>query len=132
MKTALVFDAGLLALHFAGDSRVRDYFDAVQNDRAIGLIAEVNLAEYYYKTCRKLGRDTADIRYLMIRASKLHAIHDEALIRQAGLERCRTRLDLSLADCFVLAVAKREQAVILTTDSELRKTKDVSVKFFKL
>jgi predicted nucleic acid-binding protein len=132
MKTTLVMDAGVLTLHFAGDPRVGRHFKAVDEKLATGLVAEANLAEYYYKTCRKLGRQTADTRYLMLRASQLQAVQDETLTRLAGLERCRQQLDLSLADCFALALAKREHAVLLTTDSELRKAKDVHVKFFKV
>jgi hypothetical protein len=68
----------------------------------------------------------------MLRASRLQTVQDEALTRLAGLERCRQRLDISLTDYFALALTKREHAVLLTTDSELRKAKDVNVKFFKV
>lgn len=66
------------------------------------------------------------------------------LARDAGLEKCRSsssngsgsgrgrRLDLSLADCFVLAAAKRLGATLMTTDGEVAKVKDVNVKYFKL
>jgi hypothetical protein len=131
MKAA-VFDAGVLTLHFAGDQRVTDYFSRVDSGQFAGLVSEVNLAEYYYKTCQKLGKDAADSRYYMLRASKFRIVQDEALTREAGLEKCRTRLDLSLADCFALALAKREKATLLTTDSELRKSKDLEVKFFRV
>jgi len=132
MKTSLVIDAGVLSLHFAGDQRVGRYFNAVDDGEAMGLVAEANLAEYYYQTCRKLGRESADTRYLLVRASKLAAVHDRDLTRLAGLERCRQQLDLSLADCFALALAKRERALLLTTDSELRGARDVQVRFFKV
>jgi predicted nucleic acid-binding protein len=132
MKTNLVLDAGILTLNFAGDQRVRQYFTAVDEKQATGLVAEANLAEYYYKTCRKLGRQTADARYLTLSVARLQSVQDEALTRLAGLERCRQQLDLSLADCFALALAKRERALLLTTDSELRRTKDVQVKWFKV
>lgn len=130
MKPSLVLDVGVLTLHFAGDSRVKEYFDKISEERAIGLVSEVNLAEYYYKTCQKLGRETADSRYHMLKASRLLIANDESLTRLAALEKCRQHLDLSLADCFALALAKREKAVLLTTDSELKKTKDVQAKFF--
>lgn len=130
MKPALVLDAGTVSLFFAGDSRVAQYFTRIDQQKAAGLITEVNLAEYYYKTCQKLGRETADIRYFMLRNSRLLTIGDENLTRLAGLEKCRQQLDLSLADCFALALAKRENAILLTTDSELRKVKEVQAKFF--
>jgi predicted nucleic acid-binding protein len=126
----LVLDAGVLTLHFAGDPRVKEYFDDVSEGRVVGLVSEVNLAEYYYKTCRKLGRETADTRYFMLRSSKLQIANNEELTRSAALEKCRQRLDLSLADCFALALATREKATLLTTDRELKKAKGVQVKLF--
>ncbi len=132
MKPSIVLDAGVLTLHFAGDPRVKEYFNEISEERAIGLVSDVNLAEYYYKTCRKLGRETADSRYYMLRASKLLIANDEPLTRLAALEKCRQHLDLSLSDCFALALAKREKALLLTTDRELKKTKDMQVKFFQV
>jgi len=129
MRESVVVDAGILSLHFAADPRVKDYFNRIDEARTRGLVAEVNLAECYYKTCRKLGRQAADTSYFLLRASNLTAVQDEDLTRLAGLEKCRQTLDLSLADCYALALARREKAMLLTTDSELSKTKDVQVKF---
>ena len=95
-------------------------------------MTNVNLAEFYHKTCRKLGTQAADTSYFLLRASKLQAVFDEALTRLADLEKCRQRLDLSLADCFALALAKRESCVLPTTNNELGKAKDVQVKFFRV
>lgn len=123
-------DAGVLALHFAEDSRLREYFTRIDQGKARGLVTEVNLSECYYKTCQKLGRQAADTTYFLLRGSKLQAVQDEELTRSAGLEKCRQRLDLSLADCFALALARREKALLLTTDSELKKAENIQVRFF--
>lgn len=130
MRQTLVIDAGVLALHFAQDSRLREYFSRIDQGKARGLVTEMNLCECYYKTCQKLGRQAADTSYFLLRASRLQAVDDEELTRSAGLEKCRGQLDLSLADCFALALARREKALLLTTDSELKKAEDVQVKFF--
>lgn len=132
MKPVIVLDSGVLTLHFAGDDRVKEYFDEISQGEAAGWVSEFNLGEYYYKTCQKLGRETADARYHMLRASKLLIANDELLTRSAALEKCRQQLDLSFADCFALALAKRESAVLLTTDRELNKTKDVKVRLFPI
>jgi len=130
MRQVLVVDAGVLALHFAQDRRLAEHFNRIDDGRAQGLVTEVNLSECYYKTCQKLGRQAADTSYFLLRGSRLQAVHDEELTRLAGLEKCRQQLDLSLADCFALALARREKALLLTTDSELKKAKSVQVKFF--
>jgi uncharacterized protein len=111
---------------------VKRFFDDIEDGVAHGSIAAVNLSEFYYKTCQKLGKSTADIRYCQIRNTKLEVLETDAeLSRVAGLEKCRQHADLSLADCHVLAAAKRLKATILTTDSELAKVKDVKAIFFQ-
>jgi predicted nucleic acid-binding protein len=131
MKSVFVLDAGAITLHFAGEPRLREYLQKVDRNEADGLMTEVNLSEYYYKTCRKLGKETADTRYLMLRTSRIRTVHDEALTREAGLEKCRQPFDLSLADCYALALVKREGGILLTTDSELHKIKEIRSRFFE-
>jgi len=110
---------------------VKRYFDDIENDVKRGSIAAVNLSEFYYKTCQKLGKSTADIRYYQVRNTKLAVVETDAeLARNAGLEKCRQQADLSLADCYALAAAKRLKATLLTTDSELSKVKDVRTTLF--
>jgi len=104
----------------------------VDDERTSGYISNVNLAEFYYKTCQKLGRQTADARYYQIKRTRLQVVQDDDLTRSAGLEKCRQPLSLSLADCFALALAKREKALLLTTDRELSKVREVEVKFFEV
>lgn len=132
MKPAVVIDAGILTLHFMQDSRVREYFNRIEEEKIRGLVSSVNLAEFYYNICRKLGKQVADTFYFLLLASKLQSVFDDPLTRLAGLEKCRQRLDLSLADCYALALAKRENATLLTTDSELAKVKDLEAKFFEV
>ena len=126
-----VVDAGALFLYFIDDERVKPYFDEVVQDRAQGFICDVNLAEYYYKTCEKLGKDIADVRYHQIRGSDVGLIAtDETLTRKAGEKKCKYKGKLSLADCFCLALSELKKATLLTTDSELAKVKEVKAKYF--
>jgi len=105
-----VIDAGVLSLHFVSDPKVKRFFDDIEAGVALGSISAVNLSEFYYKTCQKLGKSTADISYYEVRNTKLAVVETDAeLSRVAGLEKCR-RADLSLADCYVLAAARRLKA----------------------
>ncbi len=127
MNENLVLDAGALSLHFVDHPGVRKYFDAIMTRRCRGLIHSVSLAEFYYKTCQKSGKQTADTWYYQLRKSELLIFDkDEELVRAAGLEKCRQSPRLSLADCFALALAKSENALLITTDGELAKTKGVT------
>ncbi|MGQ9639839.1 MAG: type II toxin-antitoxin system VapC family toxin [Candidatus Bathyarchaeia archaeon] len=126
-----VVDAGVLFLHFIDDERVKSYFEEVAQGKAQTFISDLNLAEYYYKTCEKLGREIADLRYHQVRGSDIIPVAtDEKLTWKAGEKKCKYRGSLSLADCFSLALSELKKATLLTTDSELAKVKEVAVKHF--
>ena len=132
MNEKLVLDAGILTLHFTDHEGVRQYFDAIDSGRSVGLMSSFNLAEFYYKTCQALGRQAADTRYFWLRNSELEVVDREELVRQAGLEKCRNSPMLSLADCFALALAKSESALLITTDGELAKAEGVDVRHIRI
>jgi predicted nucleic acid-binding protein len=132
MNEKLVLDTGALSLHFADHSGVRPYFDAISAGRSLGLVSSFNMAEFYYKTCQKLGKQTADAWYFMLRSSELDVVDREDLVRLAGLEKCRHSAALSLADCFALALAKSERAFLITTDGKLAKADGVEVRHIRI
>jgi predicted nucleic acid-binding protein len=129
---SLVLDAGVLSLHFVDDPRVTEHFDEIDDSRCSGYITGVNVAEFYYQTCRKLGKQTADTWFHLVGGSPIKVVLDDDLNRLAGLERCSRTLDLSLADCYALALAKRLGGTILTTDRELAKTREVDSILFSV
>jgi predicted nucleic acid-binding protein len=86
----------------------------------VGSTCEPNLAELYYKTCEKLGRETARIRYLSVRRSGLTVFApNEKLSRSAGELKCIHRGKLSLVDAYVLAVATEERSTLITSDPRI-------------
>jgi len=114
------FDTGPLFLYFGEDLRAKKLLDEVENGRAEGSTCEPNLAELYYKTCEKMGRETARIRYLSIRRSKVTVFApNETLSRSAGELKCRHRGKLSLVDAYVLAVAKENRSTLITSDPRI-------------
>ncbi len=131
MIESLVIDTGILTLYFAGDPRVGPYFERVKEETAEGYISSVNLSEYYYKTCQKIGKETALQRYQQSRTFLTPVETDEALALAAGVEKCR-RNELSLADCFAVSLTRRLNGILLTTDKELGRIGDVAVKVFEL
>ena len=128
MNEKLVLDAGAISLHFVDHPGVRKYFDAISSGRCDGLIHSINLAEFYYKACQKSGKQTADTWYYQLKDSELSIIAENGYTRAAGLEKCRQSNKLSLADCFALALAKAENALLITTDRELAKAPGVASK----
>lgn len=129
--TSFVFDTGALTLLYADERRLRPEAEKIQSGAAEALVSSVTLAEFFYKTCQALGKDVATLRsrQLAERMRILPAGTD--LSGAAGLEKCRNAR-LSLADSFVLALAKRVGGVLLTTDSVLSQEKGVRVRYFEV
>ncbi len=130
---AYVFDAGALALILLGDERLSGYVDEISQGAAKAYISAVNLAELYYKTMEKIGRETTETWYLRILNSNVAVLPaDAALAREAGVYKSRYRRLLSLADCFAAALSAREGALLLTTDSDLKEVKEIEVKHLSI
>ncbi len=122
MKAKYVLDAGVLALYFAGDERAKKYVDHILRGDAEGYVCGVNLAEFYYKTAEKLGLDEADIRYEAIRASPIRQVPAAgSLTKEAASIKLTYRRQVSLADAYLIALARQVKGKVLTTDSILKK-----------
>ncbi len=132
-KNKLVFDTGPLFLYFAEDLHVKEVLDEVVAGKAEGFTCETNIAELYYKTCEKFGRDVAEVRQLSIRHSKISILPiDESLTRTAGSLKCTHRGKLSLVDAYILAAVKMLEGTLITTDPRLKELKIVPTKLIKI
>ncbi len=121
MGSKYVLDAGVLALYFAGDERVRKYFIEILRGMSEGYLCEVNLAEFYYKTAEKLGIDAAEIRYEAVRASPIKQVPAGGeLVRAAAKVKLRYKGRVSLADAFLVALANQVGGTVLTTDPAIK------------
>lgn len=131
-SSGYVFDTGTLTLHFAGGSqgeKVKSYFDQVLSGKKEGYISEVTMAEYFYKTCQKLGIDVASIRAKSIRQSRIKVTPvDETISTIAGELKCRHADKISIADAFAVATAKTRKSELLTTDGALVNLKEIEAK----
>jgi len=126
-RSRYLLDAGIFPLILAGDSNVRRYVDEIASEKAEPLACEVNLAEFYARTCQVKGRELADLYYLRIRHQPRMVIvaPDEELTKKAGWLKCKYRGKVSLADCYAAAAASLQGAVLITTDGSLAEMADV-------
>lgn len=109
-----------MLLYFAEDKRVKALFDSIRLGKILGYTGELNIAEFYYKTCEKLGKDVAELRHSSLRNSNINVVEpDENLTRLAAQLKCTYKRTLSLADAYVLATAKSLGTKLITTDSTL-------------
>jgi len=133
MKPKYIIDAGALALYFAGDERVKEYFVEILKGKAEGYICEVNLTEFYYKTIEKIGEETANIRYISIRNSPIKQIPAEGeLTRQAAKTKLKYKGKISLADAYLIALTNQTKGIVLTTDKRVKEILKDKCKYFKI
>ena len=126
MKKRYVLDAGILALYFAGRKDVKRYVDEIYSGRAKGFMCEVNVAEFLYNYARIFGWDTALARHTLLRNSPINivSIEEELTVRAARLKLNYYNV-LSLADCYLIALAKKNKATIITTDQNVKNVNEV-------
>ncbi|HID90455.1 TPA: type II toxin-antitoxin system VapC family toxin [Candidatus Bathyarchaeota archaeon] len=133
MRRRIVFDAGALALYFAGDGRVKRHFDDVLSGTRDGYVCEVNLAEFYYKTAERLGLETAEAWCLMVRRSEIRVTPpDGETTPIAARLKLKHGRALSLADCYAIALAKATRASLLTTDPRIEEAREVPTVYIKV
>ncbi|MGC8998957.1 MAG: PIN domain-containing protein [Candidatus Bathyarchaeia archaeon] len=122
-KSKYLLDAGIFPLILAGDPNVKPLVEEIASGKAEPMACEVNLAEFYAKTCEKMGREVAETYYLRIRCQPKMTIiaPNEEMTRSAGMLKCKYRGNVSLADCYAAASALLCKATLITTDTNLHK-----------
>lgn len=127
-----LFDTGALFLFHSGDARIKPYFDRVFSNHASGFIAEINLAEFYYKSIAKFGMQTAETWYMQVRQSRMSVVPpDEIITRSAAIWKSK-RNDISLADCYAIATTQEKAQMLITTDPILAKVREIRVVHIRL
>jgi len=132
-----LIDTGILHLYFAGDTKVKKFFNEIIAEKSEGLIPEPILTEFYYKTCISLGKAIADTRYFQLRRQKNLTIttQNEKITHLMGQLKCEHRGKLSLVDCSAIATAKIHKAKLVTTDhvlAEIAKSERIQTETHKL
>jgi len=90
-------------------------------DRHKLLLSVVNWGEIYYNTMREVSQEAAEHHARALAALPIDIVgvgDDLALARQAAIYKARHRM--SYADCFAAALAKAENAELLTGDPEFK------------
>ena len=127
---SFVFDTGVLSLFYADDERLSPLVDTIHRGRARGLLSSITFCEFYYKTCQSLGRDVATLWSRQL-SERIKLWGPTLSYLSAGIEKCRNN-KLSLADSYALALSKQVGGILLTTDSELAKSKESRVRHFEV
>lgn len=122
---SIIWDTGALSLYFADNPEVKTYMKKIVSGEMQGLVPRLILAEFFYKTWQKLGKEVAQIRLVALRQAPIfeEPIAESDVFEIGMLKVKHSRL--SLADCVLIQLAKKINATILTTEKEITTIKGV-------
>ena len=108
-----------------GCDRVRDLLAEARQTGVHLLMNEINVGETYYILSRKRGPEKADffVETILSGLPIRRAPNDFEQVIAAA--RLKAEYPLSYADCFVVATAVREGAIVLTGDPEFKSVESV-------
>ncbi|HYB02956.1 MAG TPA: PIN domain-containing protein [Nitrososphaerales archaeon] len=117
----IALDTGVFTLYYIDERQGKDTLESIFRGDLMGHTCELNLAEYYYKTCENAGREIAEITQRAIRTKPIH-VHspEQDLSMIAASLKCDYRGKISLVDSYILAVSKKHDCRLITTDPVLK------------
>jgi len=126
LRKKYVLDAGVLALYFAGSKKAKEYIDALYEERIKAFMCEVNVADFLYNYARVFGWEAALVKHSLLRNSPITIVGvDESLTVEAARLKLKYYKRLSLADCYLIALARQREAEIVTTDVDVKEVNEV-------
>ncbi len=103
-----------------GFEKVRNVLANAQKSSLPVLMNELNVGETYYILYRKRGHEQAEYFLDHILAGLPISMISNDFNAVISASKIKARNALSFADCFAVATAQRENAVILTGDPEFK------------
>ena len=128
----IFLDTGIFELYFIGKPDIKKIFNQIKNETIKVFTLELNLCEQFYIVCEKLGKETALIRNLSLRKSKIVILDiNEQLTERSGLFKCKYT-QLSIVDAYICGCADLNNLLIYSTDSDFEDVKEIKKKIFLL
>lgn len=89
-------------------------------------MCEINVAEFLYNYSKVFGWEAALVKHSLLLSSPIRIVGiDEGLTMEAAKLKLKHYKTLSLADCYLIALAKRVNATIVTTDHSVKNVSEV-------
>ena len=127
MPDRMVLDSFALISYFLGQTAgplVAEILEKADRGEVNLAIASVNLGEVLYRVERESNRLKAAEALQVVRTSSVEVVSvDESLAIAAS--RVKTDLRMGYLDCFVVSLAERLEAKILTGDPDFRRVENL-------
>ena len=107
-----------------GFEKVRDVLANAQKTGFSVFMNELNVGETYYILYRKRGPEQAEYFLDTVMAGLSISLISNDFNAVVSASKIKARYPLSFVDCFAVATAKRENAVILTGDPEFKNVEE--------
>jgi len=131
IRKAYVIDSTVILLYFLGNKKASEVIGSILDENAIGYILEPCIAELFQKLTQYLGYTVASSRLEAIKNSNIRLINiDFDLIRDAGRIKAMNP-SMSMLYAYMIALAKRFNAVIVTADKNIR-TDECAVEYIDI
>jgi len=104
-----------------GAERVRDL---ILTEKRNAILPWVVLYEIYYLTMRQVGEAEAKKRYIALRELPVTIIWQEEENYLLAAARIKASYPLSVADSWIAAIAKQENAILVHKDPEMETLSD--------
>jgi len=104
--------------------KVMELLNSVSDDSSI-LMNDINVGESYYIIARERGIEQADYFIETILPNLPIAIISNSFNQIIDASRIKVDHPISYADCFVVATAKREKAIIVTGDPDFKRVEGI-------
>ncbi|MEM4160687.1 MAG: PIN domain-containing protein [Thermoplasmata archaeon] len=109
------------------NDRIPEKWSRIWSEIRVGqrslILIEPLVSEIYYKNVLRVGKKSAKDMIMWLKSLKkaeIHSLDDNDAMNAGAIKVDYSNYDLSLVDCFLLAIARRYNALILTTDHSIR------------
>jgi len=117
-----VLDSYALMAFFQGETsavQVRNLIHEAQRRECVLKLSSINWGELYYVGVRYKGKASADQMLAVLEQYSIEVVDiDRPMVYQAAV--FKSQYALSYADCFAAALAKKEEASLITGDPEFK------------
>ncbi len=127
-----VLDSPILLLYFAGDKRIEDLVNKISDGVAEGYMLELCVSELFTKLDERFGYSTANKRLEAVKNSRIKVKGvDYELMKVAGQIKSMHKGKLAMVAAYMIALAKKLGAVLVTSDDSIARTNEVKVEYVK-
>ncbi len=120
MKKRRLLDSFALLAYLKKENNYLRVKELISSPDVPALMNDVNVGETYYILARERGLEQADAFLSVILPSLPIIIRSNLLDHVIEASKIKAIYPLSFADCFAVATARRENAVIVTGDPEFK------------